>query len=119
MGASLVAQLVKNLPAMQETLVHFLGWEDPLEKEMATHFSILAWRIPWTEEPDRLQSTGSRELDTTATKPPLVLLGKQRADKLSHRGTQQTSFCTMCASSPLAKETHTRVNRQVDILPLS
>ena len=46
--ASLVAQLVKNLPAMQETWVQFLGWEDPLEKGKATHFSILAWRIPWT-----------------------------------------------------------------------
>ena len=46
--ASLVAQLVKNPPAMQETLVQFLGWEDPLEKGKATHFSILAWRIPWT-----------------------------------------------------------------------
>ena len=49
-GASLVAQLIKNLPAMQETQVQFLVWEDPLEKEMATHSSILAWRIPWTEE---------------------------------------------------------------------
>ena len=57
--ASLVAQLVKNLPAMWETWVRFLGWEDPLEKEMATHSSILAWRIPWTEEPGGLQSTGS------------------------------------------------------------
>ena len=47
-GASLIAQLVKNLPAMQETLVQFLGWEDPLEKGKATHSSILAWRIPWT-----------------------------------------------------------------------
>ena len=46
--ASLVAQLVKNLPAMWETLVQFMGWEDPLEKGMATHSSILAWRIPWT-----------------------------------------------------------------------
>ena len=64
-GASLVAQLVKNLPAMQETWVQFLGWEDPLEKEMATHSSILAWRIPWTEEPGRLQSMGSQESDTT------------------------------------------------------
>ena len=53
-GASLVAQLVKNLPAMQETWVQFLGWEDPLEKEMATHSTILAWRIPWTEEPGGL-----------------------------------------------------------------
>ena len=49
-----VAQLIKNLPAMQETWVQSLGWEDPLEKEMATHSSILAWRIPWTEEPDGL-----------------------------------------------------------------
>ena len=54
----MVAQLVKNLPAMQENLVRFLGWEDPLEKEMATHSSILAWKIPWTEEPGRLQSMG-------------------------------------------------------------
>ena len=46
--ASLIAQLVKNLPAMQETPVQFLGWEDPLEKQKATHSSILAWRIPWT-----------------------------------------------------------------------
>ena len=47
-GASLIAQLVKNLPAMQEILVQYLGWEDPLEKGKATHSSILAWRIPWT-----------------------------------------------------------------------
>ena len=52
--ASLLAQSVKYLPAMQETRVRFLGWEDPLEKEMATYSSILAWRIPWTEEPRRL-----------------------------------------------------------------
>ena len=58
-GASLVAQTVKNLPAMQETRVQSLGREDPPEKEMATHSSILAWRIPWTEEPGRLQSMGS------------------------------------------------------------
>ena len=57
-GASLVAQRIKHLPAMQETCVQSRGWEDPLEKEMATHSSILAWRIPWTEEPEGLQSTG-------------------------------------------------------------
>ena len=57
-GASLIAQLVKNLPAMQETWVRFLGPENPLEKEMATHSSILAWEIPWTEEPGWLQSIG-------------------------------------------------------------
>ena len=52
--ASLVAQMVKNLSAMQETLVQSLGWEDPLEKGIATHSSILAWRIPWMEEPGKL-----------------------------------------------------------------
>ena len=55
---TLVAQTVKCLPAMRETWVRFLGREDPLEKEMAIHFSTLAWKIPWTEEPDRLQSMG-------------------------------------------------------------
>ena len=62
--ASLVAQMVKSLPAVQETWVQFLGCEDPLEKGMATHSSILAWRIPLAEEPGRLQS-GVAELDTT------------------------------------------------------
>ena len=56
---SLAAQTVKHLPAMRETQVQFLGWEDPLEKEMATHSSTLAWKIPQTEEPGRLQSKGS------------------------------------------------------------
>ena len=55
---SKLAQMVKRLPAMQKTWVRFLGWEDPLEKEMAIHSSILAWKIPWAEEPDRLQSMG-------------------------------------------------------------
>ena len=57
-----MAQLVKNPPAMQETWVQSLGWEDPLEKGMATHSSILVWRIPWTEEPDRLESTGLKRV---------------------------------------------------------
>ena len=56
MSKTLVAQIVKNLPAMQETWVQSLGWEDPLEKGATTHSSILAWRIPWTEKPGRLQS---------------------------------------------------------------
>ena len=60
--ASLVTQTVKNLPAVQETWVRSLGQEDPLAKGMATHSSILAWRIPWTEEPSRLQSTGSQKV---------------------------------------------------------
>ena len=62
---SLIAQSIKNLPAMQETCIRSLGWEDTLEKEMATHSSILAWRSPWTEEPDRLLSMRSQESDTT------------------------------------------------------
>ena len=60
--SSLVTQLVKNVPVMQETLVRYMQQEDPLEKGMVAHSSILAWRIPWTEEPDRLQSTGSQRV---------------------------------------------------------
>ena len=60
MWASLVAQRLKHLPGMQETRVRSLGQEDPLEKEMATHSNTLAWRIPWREEPDGLQSMGSQ-----------------------------------------------------------
>ena len=59
---SLVPQLVKSLPAMQETWVRSVGWKDPLEKEMVTHSSILAWRIPWTEEPGGLQPMGSQSV---------------------------------------------------------
>ena len=62
MRASLVAQRLKRLPAMRETWVRSLGQEDPLEKEMATHPSIRAWRIPWTEEPGGLQSMGSQRV---------------------------------------------------------
>ena len=57
--------MVKRLPTMWETQVQSLSWEDLLEKEMATHFSILAWKIPWMEEPGRLQSMGSQESDMT------------------------------------------------------
>ena len=58
----MVAQMVKNLPSLQETWVQSLGWEDTLEKGMATHSSILAWTIPWTEEPGGLQSMGSKRV---------------------------------------------------------
>ena len=58
----MVAQTVKRLPTMWETWVRFLGWEDPLEKEMATYSSILAWKIPWMEDPGRLQSMGSQRV---------------------------------------------------------
>ena len=54
--------MLKNLPAVKETWVQLLGWEDPLQKGMATHSSIVGWRIPWTEEPGRLRSTGSQKV---------------------------------------------------------
>ena len=79
-ATSLVAQTVKRLPTMPETRVRTLDREDFLEKEMATHSSILAWRIRWTEEPGRLQSIGLQELDTTEmtehahTKSRLILI---------------------------------------------
>ena len=58
-----MVQMVKNLPAIRKTWIGSLGWEDPLEKGMATHSSILAWRIPWTEEPGRLQFMGSQRVE--------------------------------------------------------
>ena len=61
-GTSLVAQMVKRLPTLWETQVQSLGWEDPLEKEMAPHSSTLAWKIPWTEKSGRLQSMGSQRV---------------------------------------------------------
>ena len=62
MGVSLVVQMVKSLPAIQETWVQSLGREDPLEQEMAIHSNILAWKIPWTDEPGGQQSMGSRRV---------------------------------------------------------
>ena len=62
LGPSLVAQMVKRLSTMQETWVRSLGWEDPLEKEMAIHSRTIAWKIPWTEEPGRLQPMGSQRV---------------------------------------------------------
>ena len=91
---------------MQETLVRFLGWQDPLEKEMATHCSILAWRISWTEEPGGLQSMGCKGLDTErltfslfseamaqlGTKATLVPFCSLRAQALRHWSSQFISF---------------------------
>ena len=80
-AASLVAQRLKHLPARQKTWVRSLGWEDPLEKEMATHSSILAWRIPWMEEPGGLQSTGLQRVGHDwATSLSLSYLGKSEQD---------------------------------------
>ena len=69
LGDSQVAQTVKSLPAMWETRVQSLSWEDPLEKAVAPHSSTLAWKIPWTEEPGRLQSMGLRRVGTTERLP--------------------------------------------------
>ena len=68
-----MAQTVKNLPAMQETWVQSLGWEDPLEKRMATHSSVLAWRIPRTEEPGGLQPRGSQRVSHDGVTDTLTL----------------------------------------------
>ena len=80
--ASLVAQTAKNLPVMRETWVRALGWEDPLEKEMAIRSSIIAWKIPWTEEPGRLQSMGSQRvgnsINTITFSHSVQLLGHVR-----------------------------------------
>ena len=87
--------MVKNLPAMQERQVQFLDWEDPLEKEMANHSSILAWEIPWTEEPGGLSSLGSqRVIHNLATKPPSP---KKKQSSLLLTGQSQTH--TDCDSS--------------------
>ena len=92
------AQIVKNLPAMQETWVSSLGWEDPLEKGMTTHCSILAWRIPWTEEPGGLQSMVSQTSwarlsdkvhACTLTHP----IGQYRSRELSKKNSLSQYFC--------------------------
>ena len=73
-----MAQTIKDLPVMQETWAESLGWEDPLEEETATHASILAWKIPKTEEPGRLQPRGCKESDMTER--PTVIKGKRHKD---------------------------------------
>ena len=70
--ASLVSQMVKNLPAMQETWVRSLGWEDPLEEGMVVHSSVFAWRPPWTEEPGGLQPAGSQSWTRLSSAPTLL-----------------------------------------------
>ena len=106
--ASLVAQTVKHLPAMRETWVRFLGREDPLKKEMAIHSSTLAWKIPWTEEADRLQSVGLQSLLTR--EPHRVQLGitfknkpqlqKEGEGWCLKKGRVQVSFFTVQLSHP-------------------
>ena len=78
-----MAQRVKRLPAMQETWVRPLGQEDPLEKEMATHSSTLAWKIPWTEKPGRLQSMGSQSQTRLSDFTSLYLLFEENIIKIT------------------------------------
>ena len=77
--ASLVVQKIKNRPAMRKTWVPSLGWEDPLEEGMATHSSILSWRIPWTEEPGRLQSMGSKRVRHNGATKYIQLTTKRKS----------------------------------------
>ena len=92
LGGTLVAQTVKHLPTMQETRVQSLGREDPLEKEMATHSSISAWKIPWTEEPGRLQSMGSQRLrhDFSTTEINSLFFSTTEINSLSTRNVPDT-----------------------------
>ena len=100
--ASLVSQSVKSLPAMPETWVQSLGREDPLEKEMATHSSILAWRIPWTEEPSWLLSRGSQRVDVTFRFFVWASLLAQLVKNLPAR--QETWVQSLGREDPLEKE---------------
>ena len=95
-GASLVAQVVKCLPAMQETWARSLGQEDPLEKEMATHSSIPAWRIPWTEEPGRLQSVGLQKVghDWVKGKKKLLLKRQHRQIRVPEKSREKKTFAS-------------------------
>ena len=82
LAASLVAQMVKNLPVMQEIWIQFLGWEVPLEKEMATHSSILAWRIPWAQESGRQQSMGLQRVGHGLTTNTFTFTGHFTMDQI-------------------------------------
>ena len=110
--ASLVAQRLKRLPAMWETWVRFLGWEDPLEKEMATHSSILAWRILWTEEPGGLQSTGSQRVrhDWATSLFHLCILSLPIVNVMLHK--------EISPWSPARRDTITKFNLNVPCLYL-
>ena len=85
-----MTQMVKNLPAMQETWVQSPGGEDPLEKDMATHSSILAWRIPWTEEPDGLQSMGLQRVED---KSAINIHTHTQTHTQTHTHTQSLRIC--------------------------
>ena len=104
-----MAQTVKRLPAMWETRVRFLGQEDPLEKEMGIHSSTLAWKIPWTEEPDRLHSPWGRNESDTTERLHSLIHSLQRVKNPS--ATQETRVRFLGQEDPLEKKiaTHSRV----------
>ena len=91
-GASLVAQKVKRLPAMQETQVQCLGWEDPLEEEMATHSNTLVWKILWTEELAGYSPWSRKESDTTEHALTHTLLSLWQKNRMSGKYTYWTPF---------------------------
>ena len=97
LGASLVAQMVKLLPAVWKTWVQSLGWEDPLEKEMATHSSTPAWKIPWTEEPGRLQSMGLQKVGHDWVTSLHFCAQTWLQD--FHRGQERADLTSLCTSS--------------------
>ena len=103
-GASLVAQKVRNLPAMQETWVRSVSWEDPLEKEMATHSSILAWSIPWAEEPGGYSPWSCKELDTT--------------EQLAHTQDRSNALALQTSMSRLRSSVHTAPHTWKEILSI-
>ena len=106
---NLMAQMVKNLPAMQETQIQSLGWENPLEKGMATHSSILAWRISRTEEPGRLQSMGFQFYQKLFVIPYIFLWASLVAQTVKHLpAMQETWVCSLDQEDPLEKEMETQ-----------
>jgi len=111
--ASLVAQMVKHLPAIWETWVQSLGCEDPLEKETATHSSTLAWKIPWTEEPSRLQSKGVTKSRTDWVTS--LSLSRIRT-KFHYRTTLYDISCIHKASSGIQTKAIPGTGNQVDLL---
>ena len=102
-----MAQTVKNLPAMWETWVQFLGWEDPLEKEMATQSGVLAWKIPWTEELGRLQSMGVTKSWTQLSEHTHThtVWWKQLLYELGNKNSCDLLFCDICFTAVLCSRT--------------
>ena len=119
-GVFLVAQMVKNLPAMQETLVWSLGWKDPLEKEMATHSSIFAWGIPWTEKTSGLQSMGSQRVEHDWVTNTFTFFFKPRmclSDATKGNCSESAFTLDFCVLSPVARNSGPVENLQHRCLP--